>query len=98
LFQPTLSTQAETPEEGTLNDLVDVVLSSEEKKARDLLKTREYRQKYILSKKAPEEVEVKKTPTTRKRKASEEATPEKTNKQALPFSAFEHERFVPRYI
>jgi MarR-like DNA-binding transcriptional regulator SgrR of sgrS sRNA len=48
MFQRT-PTQEGAPEEVTLVELVDV-LSSEEKKAKDLLKKREYMQKYRLSK------------------------------------------------
>ena len=77
MFQRT-PTQEEAPEEGSLIESVDV-LSSEEKKARDLLKNREYMQKYRLSRKGPEKVKVKKTPTAIKRKTSE-ATPPKQKK------------------
>ncbi len=73
LFQRT-PTQERAPEEGTLIESVDV-LSSEEKKARDLLKNREYMQKYKLSKKGPEKVKVKKNPTAKKRMTSEAAPP-----------------------
>jgi hypothetical protein len=71
---------------------VDLILSSEEKKAKELLKNREYMKKYMQSKKGPEKAKEKKTPTAPppKRKKTK-ATPPKA-KKATPFSAYEHAR------
>jgi len=89
LFQHT-PTQEATPSEVTLIESVNL-LSSEERKAKELLRRRAYMKTYRKSKKGPEKAnEIKNPASPKKRKSSKADPPNK--KKSQPFSASEHAR------
>jgi hypothetical protein len=92
MFQDTPTKQGSTPEEVTLVEAVDLHISSGEKKARDLLKNREYMKKYMQSKKGPEKVKEKITPPAPPPKRKKPMAAPTKAKKSIPFSAFEHAR------
>jgi hypothetical protein len=84
LFQHT-PTQEATPSEVTLIESVDL-LSSEERKAKELLRRRAYMKTYRKSKKGPEKVNEKNSlvASPKKRKSSKADPPKKKNLRPFP--------------
>ena len=73
-------------------EALDLHISSEEKKARDLLKKREYMKKYRKSKKGPKKLKEKITPPAPPPKRKKQKAEPTKAKKSIPFSSYEHVR------